>query len=212
MPQYKKDSPIFNILEMLGHVSLATVDILDMMLSGYSGSGMSKENYKNMKRRIEGRHSDFNNALEERKKKQRFYSLISKMQKEGLIKKDVRQKKSFWKITEKGEEKHVQWLRKIDYPTINALPPDLPRHYETQKSKQNIIVIFDIPEKERNKREWFRSVLYNLDFEKLQESVFIGRNRIPKELLNDLRGLRIINCIHIFAISRKGTIGDSSQY
>ena len=207
MPQYKKESPIFKILEILGHASLATVDILDMMLSGYPRrGGMSKESYKKMRQRIEMRHSDFDQALEDKKERQRFYSLISKIHKEGLIEKIDKEKRSSWKITEKGEDELLQWSRKIDRLGASYLPPDLPRNYKTTRSQHLIIVIFDIPEKERNKRDWLRDVLNNLEFKKLQKSVMIGYNKIPEELLSDLRRLKIFKNVHVFSVRQEGTI------
>jgi len=42
------------------------------------------------------------------------------------------------------------------------------------------VVIFDIPEKERRSRNWLRSELYILKYQKLQESVFIGKYPLPQ--------------------------------
>ena len=69
-----------------------------------------------------------------------------------------------------------------------------------------MIVSFDVPEKEKRKRGWLRSTLKNLGFRMLQKSVWIGKVKIPEAYLEDLKRLRLLSYIEIFAISKRGTI------
>jgi len=48
------------------------------------------------------------------------------------------------------------------------------------------LVIFDIPEKKRNARNWLRSELYLLDYSQLQMSVFIGKKPLPEDVIRDI--------------------------
>jgi DNA-binding transcriptional regulator PaaX len=106
-------------------------------------------------------------------------------------------KKTIWSITRKGLEK-LKILKKKNRKTLI--------NYSKEKSDKLIIVIFDVPEKERHKRNWLRSVLASLDFKFLQQSVWIGKTKIPKEFLNDLRDQKMLDYVHIFKISKSGTI------
>ena len=84
----------------------------------------------------------------------------------------------------------------------------MPRDYPKLPSPSSIIISFDIPEKEKHKRAWLRSVLRNLDYKILHASVWIGNNALPKELLNDCKRMDMTNYIHIFSVFRKGTIAE----
>jgi hypothetical protein len=67
-------------------------------------------------------------------------------------------------------------------------------------------VIFDVPEKESYKRRWLRSVLKNMNFKMLQKSVWVGRTKVPKSLLDDMGALGMLDYVDIFAISKSGTL------
>ena len=64
----------------------------------------------------------------------------------------------------------------------------------------------DIPESERKKRAWLRSALKNLNFKMIQQSVWIGKVRIPEEFLRDLRNMHLTEYVEIFEISKAGSL------
>ena len=66
--------------------------------------------------------------------------------------------------------------------------------------------MFDIPEKEKWKRVWLREVLGLCGFKMLQRSVWAGKNKIPEEFLADLRNFNMLEYVHIFEVSKKGTL------
>ncbi len=78
--------------------------------------------------------------------------------------------------------------------------------YPKVESSRVIIVMFDIPEKMRRKRAWLRSVLKNLGFEKVQQSVWKGTNKIPRRLLQDLERFSMMNYVDIFEATKLGTL------
>jgi len=80
------------------------------------------------------------------------------------------------------------------------------KNYETGKGKELNIVIFDIPETQRRKRNWLRESLVQLGFSKLQQSVWMGKNKLPKEFLQDLETFQILKYVEIFSINKTGTI------
>jgi DNA-binding transcriptional regulator PaaX len=78
--------------------------------------------------------------------------------------------------------------------------------YTQQPDTQLTVVIFGIPEKERVKRDWLRMVLRNLDFTLLQRSAWIGKNKIPKELLEDIHELNMDDYVEIFSVYKSGSL------
>ena len=61
-------------------------------------------------------------------------------------------------------------------------------------------VIFDIPERRKEYRNWLRSNLYFLGFKQLQESVFIGKNALPASFVKEISYLKLDDCVHILSI------------
>ncbi|MBI5153222.1 MAG: CRISPR-associated endonuclease Cas2 [Parcubacteria group bacterium] len=78
--------------------------------------------------------------------------------------------------------------------------------YEKKEDTQLNIVLFDIPEPERKKREWLRQELNYLGFTMLQRSVWAGKIKIPKEMLEDLEHYKLLPYIEIIAVTKTGTL------
>lgn len=68
------------------------------------------------------------------------------------------------------------------------------------------IVSFDIPEKERRKRNWLRRELLACDYTTLHQSVFIGQRPLPHEFIKKIDELNLARCLHIASIEQPGTI------
>ena len=80
------------------------------------------------------------------------------------------------------------------------------RLYAGDAAKQFTIVTFDIPERERRKRDWLRGALRNLGLAMVQKSVWIGKVKIPGELVEDMKSMRILDFVEIFEISKTGSL------
>ena len=78
--------------------------------------------------------------------------------------------------------------------------------HKPERDDTTKVIIFDIPEKERYKRDWIRVSLLQLGFKMLQKSVWIGKVKIPEEFINDLKFMKIHSCVHIFSAEKLGTI------
>ncbi|MEW6407586.1 MAG: hypothetical protein AB1465_02760 [Patescibacteria group bacterium] len=181
------------ILEILDSMISTTADLLDIFTSGYYGS------YRKAKR------LSFNYPYRDLKtnflnnsgaKNQKFYAFCYNLQKRGLIKKT---KGKYWKITKEGKEKFrvLKRRKKLTIPV---------KKYKIKKGADVIIIIFDIPEREKKKRDWLRRVLYSLDFSMLQRSVLIGKTVLPQEFIKDLKDLEISQYIKIIVIKEGGKI------
>lgn len=191
---------ILEIITRLGDNAIA-----DIIFSDYATA------YKKLRRRLLG--SDFKSKEEirykralndkqlERKERQNFYNLLSYLHKRGFIeRKDKNKRKILWKLTRKG----ISWLKNIKEKNKLSLFP----FKSSQKIEEDHlkIIIFDIPEIDKNKRNWFRQSLENLNFSMLQKSVWIGKSKLPKEFVFKIRDLKILPYIHIFSVKEKGTI------
>lgn len=198
-----------NILKKLDIGTLAMNDLFDFMMSRTlegSGYGLSKEGYKAFKRRSWQRRVAMNAEHQAQEEKQVFYNLMYRLREQGLVENEKHGTKTMLSITQKGKEK-IRDLKKYFADNANKRQPVMPpTHYPKTKSSASIIISFDVPEKEKYKRAWLRSVLRNLEYKILHESVWIGTNALPKELLNECRRLNMTKYIHIFSVLKKGTI------
>ncbi len=185
----------FKILEILQNGAEATAQLLDIFTSDYFTS------YKKMGRALRyGSPSFESKQYLKHSERQQFYSLLNQLKNQGFVekKKSADKKSSIWTITEKGLKKSKFIKEKI----FNK------KHFDYKKESDDKIkvIIFDIPEKERYKRDWLRMVLRGLGFSLLQRSVWIGKNKIPEEFLRDLKQQRMLSYIQIFEINKKGTL------
>lgn len=71
------------------------------------------------------------------------------------------------------------------------------------------LVIFDIPERERKKRDAIRAELIACNFARLQKSVWMGTNPLPEDFITLVDDLRLKGKLHIFSIREQGTIQES---
>ncbi|MBP6855523.1 MAG: hypothetical protein KBC26_00905 [Candidatus Pacebacteria bacterium] len=129
---------------------------------------------------------------ERRKLKRRFDVVMCRLKKDGMIKEDGH-------ITKRG----IIFLSSIIGRESKYLPT---RSYQHGKSDTITLVTFDIPEKYKRYREWLRFVLRDMGFSMLQRSVWIGKVKIPKEFLTDLKNTKMIPFVEIVEISKLGSV------
>lgn len=127
-----------------------------------------------------------------KRKQQDFYNIVYQLQRQGFIKKTKDRKLL---LTILGREK---------YKKVQSRLPG--RRYKPQTDNSVKVVIFDIPEKERHKREWLRYQLRDLGFKMIQRSVWIGKKKLPQEFMEDIHGLKLLPYVEIFAITKTGSI------
>lgn len=187
-------SYIPKILEILQRQAETTVTLFDIFFSSYN------ESYREARKSLNGQGEIFNKDWAQAYiERQKFYSLLNKLKNEGLIQKNkTRNKKTIWAITKKGLEK--LYLKSKDKSVDNDLS------YQKEPDNTWKVIIFDVPERERRKRHWLRTALFSLGFSLLQQSVWIGKNKIPEKFLSDLNKRDMISYVHIFEINRAGSI------
>ncbi len=178
------------ILQVLVEGAKSTLEVIEAVLeSGYGAS------YRKLDRKAEEIRRRKNREEISRAERQKFYSLISKLSREGFVQKSPR-KLGKWGITLTGKNK-LKNLKAGGFPVIG---------YQRQKSDQIVIVTFDVPEKEKNKRQWLRNALSNMGFVLYQRSVWLGKVKIPPEFLYDLQRLKLSSYVGILSVNKSGTL------
>ncbi|HDH31743.1 MAG TPA: CRISPR-associated endonuclease Cas2 [Candidatus Wolfebacteria bacterium] len=194
----RKGDIILKMLETIEHFTFGMAELFGAFLDAGYGASYNKIQHQTSKRR--NNNDWLNREIElKRKAKQRHYNLIYSLKKDNLIEEKINGDKKFFTITKKGRDKLLLLINK----NKKMLPA---ASYQKEKSDKFIIITFDIPETEKTKREWLRVVIKNLGFKMIQKSVWIGQIKIPKEFLDDLLKLRLVDFIEIFEISKTGSL------
>lgn len=189
---------LLKVLEFLESATIDTVDLLAAFLNAGYGASYGKLNYELSKIKSERARTNFEKRLE-LESKQKYYNLIYKLKRDGLIEEEISKGHKFFNITGLGIKK----LKNLQTRTKERMPP---ARYQKENGGKLIIIIFDIPEKERKKREWLRFALKNLGLKMIQKSVWLGKIKIPKQFLKDIDRLRILDFIEIFEITKTGSL------
>jgi DNA-binding PadR family transcriptional regulator len=192
-----KGEKILEILESLVLLPIGVGHFIEGFLEAGYGASFSKLNYE-----IEnaGSNNDFKETKDKRIK-QRFYNILGYLIKDGLVVKEKKGDNWFFRITKKGKEK-LLFLKKKEK---NKLPNF---NYSEYKKSDNraVILIFDIPEKEKRKRSWLRGAIKSIGFKLLQKSVWLGKGKVPEQFISDLKDIKIVEYVDIFEISKAGSL------
>lgn len=184
------------ILDYLQVQAENTVDLLDIMMSD------RRTAIRKARRSIIHGPPEFKTRWADYyRERQQFYSLLNRLKRDGLVKKKKYAKYSRWYITKSGTERLSQIKSKP--------PPSLRiqrRVYQKNERVALIVVSFDVPERERRKRNWLRSNLVALGFTMLQQSVWLGNHEIPADFMDDLRKYDMVSYVHIFSVDTLGSI------
>ena len=182
------------VLNALGESAMGSVAFFEAALrSGYGASApkLHKKTYKILARN-EKIISDF---LITRQLKRNFSKLVYQLEKDGLVNK----RDTSVKITKKGMTRRGQ----LEMRLKTAMPDHT---YNSAPSESVTIITYDIPEKMRRERNWLREALAILGLAMVHRSVFVGKKKIPKSFLDNLKALRILEYVHIFEVSKAGSL------
>lgn len=186
------------ILEAVGESFVAVGDVLTAIATTPYGSSVGR--FSRRIREIEREREKRKLAYQkQRREQQRYWTMIYKLKEQGLLKERVEEGKKKLFLTLRGKKK-LDVLK-------NAAKNDLPSGVYTQEQSLIMtIVAFDVPERERHKRSWLRGVLKNLGLTMIQQSLWMGRVKIPKEFVDDLAKLKLLEAVEIFEITKTGTL------
>jgi len=185
------------ILDYLQLQAENTLDLLDIFLSDRR-TAMRKAR----RSLVHGPPAFKTNWADAYRERQKFYSLLNQLKRDGLVKKKKNGRHSQWHITKTG-------ARRLALLKGKPHPIKFEKKTYAKKSGALVIVSFDIPEQERRKRVWLRTNLVALGFQMLQKSVWVAKVQIPQDFLHDLKKYRVFPYLHIFSVNRTGSIRKS---
>ena len=194
-----KGDIILEALKKIKNTAVSFSDLFEAMLKAGYGASLRSLNYEVSK--IEQRR---NNEVFQRQIRLRYYRLIYKLKKDQLIRESFKNNHKFLNITRRGLSLLGFLQKRKDK---NPLPS--PNRYvkdEDQKTHRLVIVVFDVPEREKNKRNWLRAVLKRLGLEMIQKSVWAGTVKLPEQFINDLIKFKIIDFVEILEVTKKGSL------
>lgn len=133
------------------------------------------------------------------RERQRFHNFVHHLKQDGIITDAVHGTTKWYRIGEKGRRKLAMLTRARE----ERIP--MPSYPKIEGSAFTIVA-FDVPEREKKKREWLRSVLKRLGYKIVQRSVLLGKTKIPRQFLDDLRKLNMVEYVEIFEITKTGSL------
>jgi len=131
--------------------------------------------------------------------RKQFYDRLHYLKKQGLVIKRGAAGASRWVLTKQGRDRLRAYQQSRADPFSSS-------HISFPASQGGglTIVSFDIPEKERRKRDWIRRCLVEMDFVPLQKSVWVAQGGVHEDFIHALRERKLLAAVHIFAVTRQG--------
>ncbi len=181
---------------VLWRVSEAPALIDDLFIIFTAPYGIS---HRGLQRRLSENHRAQAKAHISHEKRRQVHNVLYQLRTQGLIASEETKSGVMYKPTKQGTKKLLN---------LRALHDRfLPRRvYETTQEQETKIIVFDVPERERRKRDWLRAVLKRIGFHMVQRSVWIGKNAIPEDFVKDLGRLNLIPYVKILAVTKKGNL------
>ncbi len=187
----------FTALSTIGDACVEFENLFEAIL--IAGYGASSARVEAVRRRIEDRQSLAGQQLVMlRENKKRCRALIKRLEQQGLIEHVQKRGKIFINITERGTSR----LARIqERKTIKEAPMTA-----QAKNARWIIIVFDIPEKKRCKRDWIRRTLNTMGFTMIQRSVWMGQTILPKAFVENITKQDIAPYVEILEVTREGSV------
>jgi DNA-binding transcriptional regulator PaaX len=190
---------------MRGEATLKLLEIVNKTVGPVMdiGEAFLRAGYGASRSRMEFEHRKLNRKREENarhiREKRNGLKLLYKLKREGLITERIVDDGRSLALTATGRKK----LNELKNGQSNKLPAN---QYQKIAGDTLIVVVFDIPEKERHKRDWLRSVLARLGLKMIQQSVWIGKTKIPQDFLDDLMQLKMTDYVEILGVNKSGSL------
>ena len=125
-------------------------------------------------------------------KRQTISTTLWRLKQQGLVERTGARKIARWQVTPEGKRNLER--QSLSHPKIS------------KSDGVTRLVIFDIPEHERHKRDAIRLELVGCGFKQLQKSVWIGYCPLPEDFITLIETLELSDNIHIFSVRDAGTI------
>jgi len=184
-----KGDLIYKILDFLEDRNMATVDFFSGFLAAGYGASLGEMEYQH-RIRDEVRH----NYQIDKERKRNLQKYIYKLKSQGLITENSDRKIG---VSSEGKKK-LSLLKKNK--TINK------NNYKKQTVAEITIVSYDIPVVFNKERNILRDLLKLLGFQAVHQSVWVGKVKLPQQLIIDLDKLGILGYIEILQVTKTGSL------
>ena len=189
----------FEVLKVLGNVAVSTADVIGAILTSPYGASYSR--LQKRAREIERGRTDTKQKSREQRE---FYDLLYRLKRDGFIAGKQAGNKNLWLRTAKGGKK-VDTLE-------NYFAKTHPRKkYEKENDSEIKIIAFDIPEKYRRKRWWLRGAVKSMGFTMLQKSVWVGKCKLPRDFIEDVKLMGLLPHVEILAVTKTGSLKELTR-
>lgn len=191
---YMKGDITIKLLEHIEDFSGGIADHIVAFLTAGYGASMNRLEFERNKL---SRAREWKKQL--RREKDKYYKLLYKLKNDGLVvERKNNDESGLLRLTSAGRRRLLA-LRKQRAEALPAID------YKKEGGRF-VVVAFDIPEEDRNKRRWLRAALSRIGLQMIQKSVWVGKVKIPKDLLEDLSDLKIIEHVEILEINKAGSL------
>jgi DNA-binding transcriptional regulator PaaX len=185
----KAEKLIYKILDFVEDGTAGAIDFVDAFLSAGYGASLGKLDYEINKRSMSRGEYKF-----DREKRRRLQKYLSRLQTDGLISKNSSDR---FMLSPRGKKKLSDFKnKKVIFRSA----------YSKEKSDKIIIVSYDLPIRFNRERDALREVLKLLEFNMIHKSVWVGKVKLPKEFILDLKRLGIIDYVEILEVTKTGTL------
>ena len=131
-----------------------------------------------------------------REAKRTLSSILNRLKRQGLVVREGSSRRAVWRITLAGR-RYFQEQEKKDKERMVSLP---------RSDGLTRIVSFDVPERERKKRQWLRTQLGLCGYKPLQKSVFLGDCPLPADFIKQVDLFGLGDYVHVVRVEQKGTL------
>lgn len=128
-----------------------------------------------------------------------YYQLLYRLKKDGLVETAGNRDSLTFRATEIGK----QWLEKFEAKAHLRAPEYTEK---TEQGDRVTIISYDIPERLHLYRDWLRITLRALNLNKMHQSVWIGKTKLPPDFIADIIRFKLEDYIEIFEITKTGTL------
>jgi hypothetical protein len=73
---------------------------------------------------------------------------------------------------------------------------------------KDLIVMYDIPKEMKKEREWFLRHLKRFDYSLIQRGVWVGPSPLPKDFLNYVKSIGLLNKLRTLKLAKPYSVGD----
>jgi CRISPR-associated endonuclease Cas2 len=80
----------------------------------------------------------------------------------------------------------------------------------TETAPKDLIVMYDIPHEKKKERDWFRRHLKKFNYTMIQKSVWVGPSPLPKDFLDYVKSINLIDQLKTFKLAKSYTKEESA--